>query len=185
MAILSTRKSRRLRSYQSETIRQVIVFQIQREWFALPIFAVKKVIPKSDTHGDYHSSGAGLTIYEGRELLVLDISQQVFGNIPMQFPPALAAASADFEPRPMQSRNGYLLIIRDRSGELVGLPIEVAPTVRRVVQSDIVPLPANYAARVNIQCVSGLIIQSDHQSILFLLNPDQLLQAQPLLPPAF
>ncbi|MBE9069926.1 chemotaxis protein CheW [Leptolyngbya cf. ectocarpi LEGE 11479] len=183
MAILSTRKSRRLRPHHSETIRQVIVFQIQREWFALPIFAVKKVVPKSDTHGDYHGSGAGLTIYEGRELLVLDVNQQVFGGTSPQLVPALAAEPAHFEPT--QFGNGYLLIIRDRKGELVGLPIEAAPTVRRIAQSDIVPLPANYAARVNIQCVSGLIIQSDNQSILFLLNPDQLLQAQPLLPPAF
>lgn len=177
MAILSTRKSRRLRPHQSETIQQVIVFQIQREWFALPIFVVKKVVPKSDTHGDYHSSGAGLTVYEGRELLVLDISQQVFGSIGMPPQPV------HFEQQPTD--RGYLLIIRDRQGELVGLPVASAPTVQRIVQSDIVPLPAYYAARVNIQCVSGLIIQSDNQSILFLLNPDQILQSQLLLPPAF
>ncbi|MEM7062635.1 MAG: chemotaxis protein CheW [Cyanobacteria bacterium P01_B01_bin.77] len=186
MAILSTRKSRRLRPHQSEPPQQIIVFQIQQEWFALPIFAVKKVVPIRDTHGDYHSSGAGLTIYEGRELLVLDISRQVFGDTPPQGSLALAAASANFEQQSTgQSHNGYLLIIRDQQGELVGLPIALAPTVRRVAQSDIVPLPANYAARVNIKCVNGLIIQPDNQSILFLLNPDQLLQSQPLLPPAF
>lgn len=171
MAILSTRKSRRLRHHQGETIQQVIVFQIQREWFALHIFAVKKVVPKSDTHGDYHGSGTGLTIYEGRELLVLDISRQVFGSVSSQ--------------SPMPSQNGYLLIIRDRTGEMAGLPIEAAPTVQRIAQSNIVPLPANYAVRVNIQCVSGLILQSGHQSLIFLLNPDQLLQSQLLLPPAF
>ena len=187
MAILSTLKSRRLRTHKSETTQQVIVFQIQREWFALPIFAVKKVVPKSDTQGNYHNSGTGLTVYEGKELLVLDISQQVFGNI--GHPPNPSNSSlTDSASEPVQSleqpsADGYLLIIRSRQGELVGLPVASSPTVRRFAQSEIVPLPANYAARVNIQCVSGLIVQSDSQPILFLLNPDQLFYFQPLLPP--
>lgn len=163
-------------------MQQVIVFPIEREWFALPIFAVKKVVPKSDTHGDYQTSGAGLTVYEGRELLILDISHQVFGNVPKapeQTPSSPMAQLQESE----QSDSGYLLIIHSRQGELVGLPVQSSPTVRRFAMSDIVPLPSNYAARVNIQCVSGLIVQPDNQPILFLLNPDQLLQTQPLLPP--
>lgn len=190
MAILSPLKSRRLRSHKTETTQQVIVFQIQHEWFALPIFAVKKVIPRSDTHGNYHNFGAGLTVYEGRELLILDISHQVFGhrnNDNNQInPPSANAASQPIPASTQQSTqvtNGYLLIIYDPQGELVGLPIESSPTVRKFSQSDIVPLPSNYAARVNIQCVSGLIIQSDNQPILFFLNPDHLFRSQPLLPP--
>ncbi|NEQ55523.1 MAG: chemotaxis protein CheW [Leptolyngbya sp. SIO3F4] len=180
MAILSPLKSRRLRSHKGDTTQQVIVFQIQHEWFALPIFAVKKVVPKSDTHGDYHNSGAGLTVHEGKELLVLDISHQVFGNInkPLSSPAAQTLSSSTEEPS-----QGYLLIIQSRQGDLVGLPIKASPTVRRFSQSSIVPLPSNYAARVNIQCVSGLIVQAENQPILFLLNSDQLLHSQPLLPP--
>lgn len=177
MATLSTLKSRRLRAPKGEKTQQVIVFQIQQEWFALPIFAVKKVVPKSETHGDYQNSGTGLTVYEGRELLVIDISHQVFGNIDH---PATGAPTADLESK---STHEYLLIIRSRQGDLVGLPVKSSPTVRRFPESEIVPLPANYAARVNVQCVSGLIVQSDNQPILFLLNPDQLLKSQPLLPP--
>ena len=178
MAILSPLKSRRLRNHKSETTQQVIIFQIQREWFALPIFAVKQVVLRSDTHGDYHAAGAGLTVYEGKELLVLDIKRQVFGHRP-------DLENSSEQPSPQsEAAPGYLLIIRNRQEELVGLPIEQPPTVRRVAQSAIVPLPSNYAARVNIQCVSGLIVQSEEHPILFLLNPDQLLQAQPLLPPA-
>ena len=177
MAILSPLKSKRLRANKGETTQQVIVFQIQREWFALPIFAVKKVVPKSDTQGNYQNSGAGLTVYEGKELLVLDIAYQVFGNVPNQSP-------ADFAESSEQNPNdGYLLIIRSRNGDLVGLPVASSPSVRQFPESEIVPLPANYAARVNIQCVAGLIVQPDNQPILFFLNPDQLLNTQLLLPP--
>lgn len=187
MAILSPLKSRRLRTHKSETTQQVIVFEIQREWFALPIFAVKKVVPKNETQGNYHNSGTGLTVYEGKELLVLDIAHQVFGNIDQQTKPSAApevdSISHLAAPSEQQTTDGYLLIIRSRQGELVGLPVVSSPTVRRFAQSEIVPLPSNYAARVNIQCVSGLIVQSDNQPILFLLNPDQLLYTQPLLPP--
>ena len=189
MPILSPSKSRRLRAHKGKTTQQVIVFQIQRDWFALPIFAVKKVVPKSETQGNYYGAGAGLTIYEGRELLILDISYQVFGNRRNQTSSSnfLADASA-LEPAasvdPL-STEGYLLIVRNRQEELVGVPIISSPTVKRVAQSDIVPLPPNYATRVNIQFVSGLIVQTDGYPILFLLNPDQLLHTQPLLPPSF
>ncbi|MEM9804241.1 MAG: chemotaxis protein CheW [Cyanobacteria bacterium P01_D01_bin.56] len=179
MAILSPSKSRRLRAQKSKTIEQFIVFPIQREWFALPIFSVKKVVPRSETHGDYHNSGAGLTVYEGKELLVLDIGHQVFGNTQ-----TIDVAKTDtVESSQQPPEPGYLLIIRNRQEDLVGLPIASAPTVRRFPKSEIVPLPANYANRVNIQYVSGLIVQSDHQPILFLLNSDHFLPSQPLLPP--
>ena len=198
MAILSTLKSRRLRSHKSEKTQQIITFQIEREWFALPIFAVKRVVPKSDTHGDYHGSGAGLTVYEGKELIVLDITQQVFGSnrdrisLPAIPPvtstpsPTIASTSSDSTSSQVQvsTPKEYLLILRDYQGDLIGLPIESPPTVRRVPQSAIVPLPASYAARVNIQCVSSLVVQADAQPILFLLNHEQLFRSQPLLPPS-
>ena len=189
MAILSPSKARRLRTHRGKTTQQVIVFQMQRDWFALPIFAVKKVVPKSEIQGNYYSSGAGLTIYEGRELLILDIHYQVFGNRRNQTSSsdllADAPALESAESLDSLSTEGYLLIVRNRQEELVGLPVISSPTVRRVAQSDIVPLPPNYAARVNIQFVSGLIVQTDGHPILFLLNPDQLLHTHPLLPPSF
>lgn len=172
MATLSTLKSRRLKSHKGETTQQVIIFPIDHEWCALPIFAVKKVVTKNDISGNYHSSGNSLTVYEGKELWVLDISHRVFGHIGNPTPPTANEAPHD-----------YLLIIQNRQRELIGLPIRSSPTVQKVLESTIVPLPTNYAARVNIQCVSGLIIQSETHPILFLLNPEQLLQSQPLLPP--
>ncbi|ESA34927.1 chemotaxis signal transduction protein [Leptolyngbya sp. Heron Island J] len=188
MTPLSSLKSRRLRTYKGEPTQQVIVFQMQREWFALPIFAVKKVVRKSETQGDYHNSGTGLTVYEGKELLVLDISQQLFGSMSYQASlPAFGlpedVTSQSYPYLEQQSAGGYLIIIRSHQGELAGLPVASSPAVRRFAQSAIVPLPSNYATRVNIRCVSGLIVQSDVEPLLFVLNPDQLLQTQPLLPP--
>ena len=188
MPPLSPLKSRRLRAYKGEPTQQVIVFQIQREWFALPIFAVKKVVRKGDTQGDYHNSGTGLTVYEGKELLVIDIAQQIFGftsyqaSLPAYILPEDTVGQSSLYPE-QSSASGYLIIIRSHQGELAGLPVVSSPTVRRFAQSAIVPLPPNYATRVNIKCISGLIVQSDTEPLLFVLNPDQLLYTQPLLPP--
>ena len=180
MAILSTLKSRRLRSLKGETTQQVIVFQIQHEWFALPIFAVKKVVRRNDIQGGHNIAGTSLTVYDGKELLVLDIRQQIYSGSGSSFqsPPAP-------QPPEESSHQGFLLIIQSRQGDLVGIPIDSSPTVRKFPTSAINPLPASYATRINIQCISGLIVQADSQSILFLLNPDQLLQTQPLLPPTY
>ncbi|MGF1525127.1 MAG: hypothetical protein ACFBSF_22605 [Leptolyngbyaceae cyanobacterium] len=198
MAILSPLKSRRLRSHKGEATQQVIVFQIQQDWFALPIFAVKKVVPRNETQGDYHGTGAGLTVYEGKELLVLDIQQQIFGNqrdrslapnstaaaeTPTTSPALSTAQQATSADAEAKSAAKYLLIIRDRQGDIIGLPTQSAPTVRRVAQSAMVALPSSYAAKINVQCVTGLIVQSDDQPLLFFLNPDQLFHSQPLLPP--
>ncbi|MEM6253106.1 MAG: chemotaxis protein CheW [Cyanobacteria bacterium P01_D01_bin.156] len=178
MAIVSPIKSRRLRAHRGKAVEQFIVFPIQREWFALPIFSVKKVVPKSEIHGNCDSSGAGLTVYEGKELLVLDISHQVFGNI------LTTESNNPSLPSSEKSSNAeYLLIIRNRQGDLVGLPVASAPSVHRFPKSDIAPLPSSYATRVNMQCVSGLIVQADDQPIIFLLNPEQFLSSQFLLPP--
>ena len=199
MAILSSLKSRRLRSHKGEATQQIIVFPIQDEWFALPIFSVKKVIPRSETGGNHHDSSTAITVYEGKELLVLDIEHQVFGDRRDREPqPDSSTAALDKastakssqlgldQPIPsevgIQSAGGYLLIIRDHQGELLGLPTKSAPAVRRVAQSAMVPLPASYAARINLRCVNGLIIQGDDDPILFFLNPDQLFHTQSLLP---
>lgn len=177
MAILSTLKSRRLRPQKGETTEQIIVFQIQHEWFALPIFAVKKVVPRRDLQGDHNIAGTRLTVYDGKELLVLDIRHQVFGNGGPS--PQVSTPAAE------TSQQKFLLIIQSRQGDLVGIPIDSSPTVRKFPASAITPLPASYTTRINIQCVTGLIVQAENQSILFLLNPDRLLQAQPLLPPTY
>ena len=183
---------RHRRTHRREKTQQIVVFQMQREWFALPIFAVKKVVPRSQTYGEYHNSGAGLTVYQGRELLVLDVEHQVFGGShavenppnsqPVASTPPLSPDPIPSSPLP-QDKAGYLLIMRNRQEEWVGLPISAPPTVRRISRSAFAPLPASYTARVNIQCVSALIVQAEHQSLIFLLNPDQLLQVQNLLPP--
>ena len=187
MSPLSPLKSRRLRAYKGEPTQQVIVFRIEREWFALPIFAVKKVVRNSDAQGDNYNPGVGLTVYEGKELLVIDVAHQIFGFTRYQasLPPYILPED-DVDQSSLYSEQpagGYLIIIRSHQGELAGLPVMSAPTVRRFTQSAMVPLPPNYATRVNINCVSGLIVQSDTEPLLFMLNPDQLLYSQPLLPP--
>ena len=163
MANLSILKARRLKNREREQARQIIVFELGSEFFALPIVAVKKVIHRSETQGDTPIAEAGLTVYDGKELLVLDPYVQIFGSAP-------GAAE--------QTTYRYLMIVCDRSGEQIGLPLVGPPSVQRIAQSAVSPLPANYAARVNMQCVLGIIVQPD-RPILFLLNPEQLIYHRP------
>lgn len=169
MAIHSPLRSRRSSKYQSEITQQLIAFILRRDWFALPIKNVLKVVPMSEIYGDPEGRGVSLTIYQGCELLVVDVGRQIFGAPPSQ------DLAAENPPTPQQP---YLLIVQSSDLEVFGLPIDSQPTIRRVPESSFTPIPATYVAQGNIQCVSSMVIPAAEKSPpLFLLDP-RLIQGQ-------
>ncbi|MGB7084569.1 MAG: chemotaxis protein CheW [Phormidesmis sp.] len=187
MAIISPRRFQRSSAQQSEKTQQLVVFEIYKERFALPIKAVFKVAPMGTTYGDPTGLGSSLTVYQGKELMVIDVARHVFGKA--FNPPALPAHSPTnslTEPpanttAQTTEQAGYLIIARSLHNTFVGLPVPHPPKVRRVPISAFSPLPADYVAKVNIQCVSSLVIEPE-KPLLFLLNTEQLTQLQPKLP---
>ncbi len=82
MAIFSPLRTRRLAARKAEVTQQLIVFRLQQEWFALPINAVQKVLPMPNVYGDPQATGVSLTIYQDKELLVVDVGRRIFREPP-------------------------------------------------------------------------------------------------------
>lgn len=192
MAVFSPLTSRRSTRRQAVATQQVIVFRLIDQGFALPIRAVQRVILMGNVYGAPQGGGVSLTLYQDQELLVIDPRHRIFKGTPSQDSSETAAVLpmvdlpvAPFAHEKTHTEQRYLLIVQSSKGKLVGLPIEEPPTLQRVPESVFSPLLSDYISEGNIRCVSALIIQNQDQPPLFLLNPDQLVQPQPTLPPAF
>ncbi|MEO0455383.1 MAG: hypothetical protein AAF152_02205, partial [Cyanobacteria bacterium P01_A01_bin.114] len=119
--------------------------------------------------------GASVTVHHGQEMTVLDVGRHVFGGSSNHSEHRLLSPSETTD-----QSSGYLIIAKTLHHTLVGLPVKSQPTVRRVPLSAFSPLPSDYIDRVNIQCVSALIVEPDQQP-LFLLNTELLSQLRPHL----
>lgn len=159
MAIISPKRFQRSRFHQAEKKRQLIIFQAASEGFALPIQAVVKVIPYSETYGDPSHIGTSLTTYQNKELLVLDIGPHVFKE-------RLTEASDA----------SFIIIVRTTNNTQIAFPVVNAPSVRRVPLSAFTPLPADYAEQMNSRCISSLVIEPEQKPLL-LLNPDWIVRS--------
>jgi chemotaxis signal transduction protein len=184
MAVFSRSTGRRSTKLQDRATQQLIVFRLLHENFALPIKAVQKVIPIGNVYGAPQGAGASLTLYQERELIVIDAEHRIFRSRknPDSSPSASRSWSQNSPYDTTQSR--YLLVVQNSSQKLAGLPIDEPPYLLRVPSSAFAPLTSDYISEGNIRCVSALIVQNNEQPPLFLLNPDQLFQSQQALPPA-
>lgn len=167
--------SQRSRARHAEATRQVIAFRLRQEWFALPIETVQKVVPLGKIYGDPQQTGISLTIYQGQELLVVDVGRRIFSETPH----SAHTLGLNASQHPAQS---YLLVVQIPSGSLIGLPIDSQPALQRVPKSAFTPLPVYYLSAANLRCVTALMIQTPDQPPLFLLDPERLGQPQQIGP---
>ena len=194
MAIFSPLASRRKSRRIAEATQQLIVFRLQDEGFALPIKAVQKVIPMGKIYGAPGGAGVSLTLYQDQELIIIDVESRIFrgrlskdsfkSTLHHQAQEAPKDAPVVPKARPLTKEvQRYLLIVQSSSGLLVGLPLVEPPSLQRVPESAFAPLSASYISEGNLRCVSVLIKRNNDEPPLFLLNPDQLVQNDPTLPP--
>lgn len=185
MALFSPLTTRRSTASRAKATQQLIVFRLRDERFALPIRAVQKVIPMGKTFGAPSEGGVSLTLYQERELLVIDIEHRIFKEAWSQ--KALPASTSDVrtltEPYNATAQR-YLLLVEGSSGKMAGLPIDSPPSLQRVPESAFTPLSASYISQGNIRCVSALIVLNNDEPPLFLLNLERLVQPHQALPPA-
>lgn len=183
MTIFSTLRSRRFAATQTEETKQMITFRLRQEWFALPILAVQKVVPLGKVYGDPKGTGVSITAYEGQEIIVIDVAQLIFrdSSSSNNFELETDIQTSEFSFLEWEKQR-YLIIINlnEETQDLLGLPIDSQPAMRRVTKSTFKTLPQAYLNQGNINCVSAEIIElPDHQPI-FLLNPQALAQVQNL-----
>lgn len=146
----------------------LIAFQLRQIWFAVPMTAIVRVMPLGPIYGDPQHTGISVTRYDDQELTVVDVGHRIFSD-----PGALPAEVLDDATPATQS---CLVVLQTRQGERIGLPIDSQPEVRRVPETQIVPLPETYRQHGNIHCISTLSVQAADQPPLFILDPDQLRQ---------
>lgn len=173
MTLFTSRRSAKRQKHQAT--QQLLIFSMQQEWFALPIQAVYRVIFTEHIYGAPHGNGMGLTRYENEEIPVIDIKSRIFGEASQQNP---SLNSSEVTP------GRYLLIIQDVQGELVGIPLDSQPSLRRVPESAFTIPPSSYLAQGNIRCISALVVLGDDQPSLFLLDLKQLTQSSLSSPPS-
>jgi len=160
-------RSRRFAARKVEPTQQLLVFSLQSAWFALPVKFVSKVIALDALQEDTLESATGLILYQSREIPILDLRQRLFG-------------------RAMETlRSPYLAIVPNLQGDMVGLPLESQPALRRIPESAFSALSATYQSEGNIRCASALIIPSQEEPPIFLLNLHQVLQPPASLPSGF
>ncbi|MEO0455382.1 MAG: chemotaxis protein CheW [Cyanobacteria bacterium P01_A01_bin.114] len=175
MAIISPSRLRLAKTYRLRQQQQLIVFKIGRDHFALPIQSVARVVSMGDTCAACNHVDADSSVQQGQEMAVLDVGHHVFGGPSSRGQHCLLSPSKD-----NGKLSGYLIVAKTRHHALVGLPVKSQPSIRWVERSAFSPLPLDYMAKVNINCVSSLVIEPE-QPPLFLLNPDQLGQLRPCL----
>jgi chemotaxis signal transduction protein len=158
---------------QARAVEQMIGFQLDREWFALPILAIHKVVSLNKVYGDPQNTGISISTYEGQKLLVIDVAKQIFNKQASIVQPENSNSLAQDFLEIEQQR--YLLILETEANNLIGLPIDSQPTMYRVETSAFKPLPDVYLEQGNIQCVSSEIIELPDLPPLFVLDPQKLI----------
>jgi chemotaxis signal transduction protein len=176
MAIYSPLRSRRLAAQQADKTKRLITFQLGREVFAVELDRVQKVTTIDRLYGDPHGTGVSLTTYQGQELVVIDVGQRIFGRSRRDLAPPIEdrvsnnAQSID--------RVEYLLVLHadlvgtatSADAQLIGLPIDSAPSVQSIPIAAFQPLPEIYRQHGNIHCVSSFAIELPDRPSIFLLD---------------
>jgi chemotaxis signal transduction protein len=168
MAIRSPLRSRRLNPQKTEVTQRLITFQLRQETFALPLDRIHKVTTFDRVYGDPKHSGVGLTIYQGQELVVIDVGQQIFGDEPIDYAnPANLTNGSNSNTQAVK----YLLIVNTADRGQIGLPIDSPPILQSIPFSAFRELPKMYTDRGNINCVSLFSIETANRPPIFLLDP--------------
>ncbi len=162
MAVYSSVRSRRFAAIKKESTKQIICFRLLDNYFALPIDSVQKVTPLGQIYGDPGGIGVCLTNYQGKELLVLEIDRFFQNSLP--------------QTRSNRDRQRFLLVVENQAKDLIGLPIDSPPSLRRVPVSSFMPLPKAYATKGKIQFLSSNTIWIEDRPSLLLLDPEKLFQ---------
>ncbi|ELR96851.1 chemotaxis protein CheW [Gloeocapsa sp. PCC 73106] len=150
-------KSRRFTGQTSKNIHHLIAFFVQQDWFACSVFSVLKVIPIEAIYGRYQRSNLGITRYQEREIVVINIE-----------------FCLGFKTTLTKSSYLYLLVIQ-LANDLVGIPLTEPPIVYRVPEVNLVDLPDTYLAQNKITCLSSKIVKMPNVPPLFILDLEKLL----------
>ncbi len=169
MTEFSTLRSRRFAARQTQATHQVIAFCLDKTWFALPILAIQKVVPLGAIQSDSANKKAKFTIYQDRQLPIIDVAEAILGYLP-------ELNNNSNQESEKSTDEQYLIILGQSDRDRLGLPIDSQPTLWRVSESNFQPIPPTYRVRKGIEAISSQVIELPNQSLALCLNPDKLSQ---------
>ena len=142
-------------------IVKVVVFNIGEVNLALHIDSIAKVLPQTTIHGSgLHS--VGLAHLGDREVTVVDLHQRLFQSSSIND----------------ATKYNYLMIVKNRQGELYGIPVASVPTLMDIPLSYVRVLPESYryADIFGFATHVAVIPTMEPPMTIFLLDVEQLLK---------
>jgi chemotaxis signal transduction protein len=137
--------------------RKLITFPVGSLRLAVPMDRISRVINRPKIY----SSGlgaAGVTTVGDRELMIVDLHQQLF------------ATPGPFDPE----RPGYLVLTPSPTGELIGIPTPETPLLLEVANADIRELPLSYRQADTLWIASHMlrttVVEGGEVQSLFILD---------------
>lgn len=139
-----------------EATLQILVFPFKDLHLALRLEGVQKVIQTPEIFRSGQKL-LGVTHFENREAIVIDLHQKIYGC-------------------PNPQPESHLVITQASDHQLYGIPVTMLPTLIRVAVSSLHPLPTEYRDRDTLGIASHITTLSQGTAIqtLFLLDPAQL-----------
>jgi chemotaxis signal transduction protein len=161
-------RSRRFADRATEATHQYITFQLRQSRFALPIQNLKRVSQLKGENDPINDLNADLSspAQEQEEVRFIDVDQRIFDAVNS---PAINVTEVM---NPQQQ--SCVILFSDDAGRTVGLAIDTQPKMRRIAQSQIVPLLDAKTHPTHLQSVCVSMIQVNGESPIFLLDLDKL-----------
>jgi chemotaxis signal transduction protein len=150
-------RSRRFADRATEATHQYITFELRQSRFALPIQNLKRVSLFKETNDPM--ADLSPPVQEQEDVRFIDVDQRIFGAVSS---PAVPVADAM---NPQQE--SCVILFSDGEGRTVGLAIDTQPKMRRIAQSQIIPL---HNATIHLQSVCISMIEIEGESPIFLLD---------------
>ncbi len=155
MASRSSLRLRRLSDRATIVQKQLIKFQIRQTGFLLPIESVYRAVVFNRSEIRRQE-----VMFEGQSLRLVEVDRHILGH-------------ATAQPSVIPQIISLIVQTSGEFGQRFVLPIDSAPSLCRVPETSLVPLPKTY----RVQCVESITDSSADDRLCFLLNPDQLAAA--------
>jgi hypothetical protein len=167
MAIVSPLRARRNAKRPVESTQQMITFCLRQQWFALPMAVVKRV---STLHSSANGSSKQLETVaseEDTELIKINAEQTIFLKARSIFNSQAQARSqsSNLQESNIQEPDRFSIVFQTPNGMFYALTIS---------PESIVPFSPTDMSIEPMECISGVVKQTDNLKTLYLLNPEQL-----------
>lgn len=162
------------RSQPKEPTLRLIAFQLRHHGFCLPLALARRALPQNP---DERGADVGLIEVQNEAIPTVNTANLVYGNAMPQLP---AQGGAPDSPPPLITRSQSILVVDLSEGGAVGLVVDGTPTIKRVRQSAIKPVPEMYLNIHRMRGISAIVdlnkpTGDEASSPLFLIEVNALL----------